>query len=125
VTASQRAQKTTYTLSFQGGYTEDYFTAENLGFTKYYRAIGRVSHQLLQRMNLGLFGSYEWIKYYRDVVEVERQKDQIWSVGADAAYQLFRWLTLSLEGSRRENHSNFDTADYTEYRGLCRVTASF
>lgn len=125
VSVSQRTRRTTYTLLFQGGYREDYFTAENLGFTKYYRAIGRVSHQLLQRMNIGLFSSYEWIKYYRDVVEVERQKDRIWSVGADAAYQLFRWLTLSLEGSRRENNSNFDTADYTEYRGLFRVTASF
>ncbi|MGQ9647311.1 MAG: outer membrane beta-barrel protein [Thermodesulfobacteriota bacterium] len=122
---SQRRERSTYTLSLQGGFTEEFFTAENLGFTKYYRAIGRVSHQLLEKMNVGFFGSYEWIKYYREGVEVGRQKDRIWSVGADAAYQPFRWLTLSLEGSRRENHSNFDTADYTEYRGIFRITASF
>jgi hypothetical protein len=46
----QRADKTTYTISFQGGYAEDYFTAENLGFTKYYRGIGRIGHQRLAEM---------------------------------------------------------------------------
>jgi hypothetical protein len=125
VSLSQRARNTTYTFSFQGGYTEDYFTAENLGFNKYYRAIGRVTHQPLEKMTVGLFGSYEWIKYYADVAETSGQKDQIWTIGADASYQFFRWLTLSLQGSYRENHSNFDTADYTEYRGIFRITASF
>jgi hypothetical protein len=125
VSLTQRAEKTTYTISFQGGYTEDYFTAENLGFNKYYRAIGRVNHRLLEKMTVGLFSSYEWIKYYGDVVETRTQKDNIWTIGSNAAYQLFRWLTLSLEGSYRENHSNIDTADYTEYRGIFRVTASF
>jgi hypothetical protein len=125
ISLSQRAERTTYTISLQGGYTEDFFSAENLGFTKYYRAIGRVNHRLLEKMNVGLFSSYEWIKYYREVVETRRQKDNIWTVGGDAAYQLFRWLTLSLDASYRDNHSNFDTADYTEYRGIFRVTASF
>jgi hypothetical protein len=125
VNVAQRAERTTYTMSLQGGFTEDFFTAENLGFTKYYRGIGRVSHQLLERMTVGIFGSYEWIKYYGDVVDTRRQKDQIWTIGGDAGYQFFRWLTLGLEGSYRENHSNFDTADYTEYRGIFRITASF
>jgi hypothetical protein len=125
VNVSQRAERTTYTIALQGGFTEDFFTAENLGFNKYYRGIGRVSHQLLERMTVGIFGSYEWIKYYGDVVVTQRQKDNIWAVGGDTAYQLFRWLTLSLQGSYRENNSNFDTADYTEYRGIFRITASF
>jgi hypothetical protein len=125
VSLSQRTERTTYTISLQGGYTEDFFSAENLGFTKYYRATVRVDHQLLEKMTVGLFSSYEWIKYYRDVIETPRQKDQIWTVGGDAAYQLFRWFGVSLEGSCRENRSNFDTADYTEYRGIFRITASF
>ena len=127
VNVSQRAARTTYTIALQGGFTEDFFTADNLGFTKYYRGIGRVSHQLLERMNVGIFGSYEWIKYYRGrgVTLASSQKDNIWTIGGDAGYQLFRWLTLSLQGSYRENQSNFDTADYTEYRGIFRITASF
>ena len=125
VSLSQRAERTTYTISLQSGYIEDFFTVENLGFTKYYRGIGKISHQLLEKMTVGLFGSYEWIEYHADVVETRNQKDNIWAVGSNAAYQLFRWLRLSLEGSYRENHSNLDTADYTEYRGIFRVTASF
>jgi len=125
VSLSQRAEKTTYTISLQGGYTEDFFSAENLGFTKYYRAIGRVGHQLLEKMTVGLFSSYEWIQSYADVVETPGQKNQIWTIGADTAYQLFRWLGVSLEGSYRENHSNIDTLDYSEYRGIFRITASF
>jgi hypothetical protein len=125
VSLTQRAEKTTYTISSQGGYTEDFFSAENRGFTQYYRAIGRVSHQLLEKMTVGLFGSYEWIKYYRALVERRRQQDNIWAVGGDVAYKLSQWLTLSLEGSYRENDSNFDTADYTEYRGIFKITASF
>ncbi len=125
VNVSQRAERTTYTVSLQGGFTEDFFTADNQGFTKYYRGIGRVSHQLLEKMTVGLFGSYEWIKYYRALVERRRQQDDIWEVGANAAYELFRRLTLSLEGSYQENNSNFNTADYTEYRGFFRITATF
>jgi hypothetical protein len=125
VSLTQRAEKTTYTISSQGGYTEDYFSAENRGFTQYYRAIGSVSHRLLEKMTVGFFGSYEWIKYYRALVERRRQQDNIWEVGANASYELFRRLTLSLEGSYQENNSNFNTADYTEYRGLFRITATF
>jgi hypothetical protein len=127
VSLSQRGGRTTYGISLQGGFTEDFFTAENEGFTKYYRAIGRIDHRLLEKMTVGLFGSYEWIKYYigRGVTLPSGQRDNIWAVGPNAAYELFRWLTLSLEGSYRENHSNFDTADYTEYRGIFRITASF
>jgi hypothetical protein len=125
MSVSQRADKTTYTISLQAGYTEDYFTAENLGFNKYYRGIGRISHQLLEKMTVGLLGSYEWVKYERALIGTRNQKDNIWSIGGNAAYQLFRWLTFSLEGSRRENSSNVDAADYTEYRGLFRITASF
>ncbi len=125
VSVTERAERTTYSIALQGGYTEDFFTAENLGFTKYYRGIGRISHQLLERMTVGGFGSYERIKYSRDTAAGPRQIDRIFSVGGDAAYRLFRWLTFSLEASFRENHSNLDTADYTEYRGIFRITASF
>jgi len=121
---TQRAEKANYALSFQGGYTEDYFTAENLGFTQYYRGIGSVNYRLLQRMTVGLFSSYEWAKYYRFLIET-RQKDHIWAIGGNTSYQPFRWLTLSLEITHRENHSNVDTADYSEYRGIFRVTATY
>jgi hypothetical protein len=122
---TQRGQRTTYTLSFQGGYTEDFFTAENQGFTQYHRAIGRVTYQLLKKMNVGLFGSYEWDKYPGSVIEDKKPKDQIWAIGGNASYQILRWLNASLDVSHRENHSNISDRDYSEYRGILRITATY
>lgn len=125
VLVTQRAQKTTYALSLQGGYTEDYFSAENKGFTQYHRVLGRVNYQLLKKMNLGLFNSYEWAKLPGDVIGGRKETHHIWGIGGNASYRLFNWLTLALEASHRENHSNLDGNDYSEYRGMLRVTATY
>jgi hypothetical protein len=125
ILVTHRAQRTTYSLSFQGGYTEDFFDAENLGFTQYYRTLASVTHQLLQKMTVGLFSSYEWIKSQGSAIEGGRQKDRIWAIGGNTSYRLFKWLTFSLEASHRENHSSIDNADYGEYRGILRITATY
>lgn len=119
ISFTQRAQKNTYTLLFQGGYTEDYFTAQNFGFTKYYRAVGTVSHQLKERLTVGLSGSVERAKLGTG------QRDWVWGIWGTASYQILKWLTLALEVSHREDISNIDTSDYSEYRGLLRATATF
>lgn len=122
---TKRGERTTYALSFRGGYTEDYFTAENLGFIKTHGVTGRVSHQLLQRMTVGLFGSYEWAKYPGIVIGDRKPKDQIWAVGGNASYQILRWLNLTLDLSHRENRSNISDRDYSEYRSILRITATY
>jgi hypothetical protein len=116
---TQRSEKTTYILSFQGGYTEDYFTAENLGFTKYYRTIGTISHRLMERMTVGLSGLIE-----RDEYTSSDQKDWIWRIGGNASYQILRWLILSLEAYHQQDDSNVDTMSYTETRGIFRLSAN-
>jgi uncharacterized protein (PEP-CTERM system associated) len=118
----QLAQRTDYSLAFQGGYTEDYFSAENLGFTLYQRGIATITHRPLERMTVGLSGSVEYADY---VSEPGDRKDWIWGVRANASYQLFRWLTASLVGSYSEDDSNVDINDYTEYRGMFQITARY
>ncbi len=126
ILVTQRAQKTIYTLSLQGGYVEDYFSSENKGFQRYYRALGRVSHQFLKEVNLGLFGSYEWTRLPGgETVGGRKETNRIWGAGANASYQPLKWLTIALEASHRENHSNMDLNDYSEYRGMLKVTATF
>jgi len=125
ILVTQQAKKIKYTLSLQGGYTEDFFTSDNRGFTQYHRALGRITYELLQKMNVGLFGSYEWIKYPGSEIDGKKEKDQIWAIGANVSYELFRWLALSMEVSHRENHSNIDAADYSEYRALLKATARY
>ena len=125
ILVTQRAQKTTYTLSLQGGYTEDFFTAENLGFTKYHRVLGRITHQLLQKMSVGLFSSYEWVKVQGSSTAGGKEVDRIWAIGGNASYQILRWLTVSLDVSHRENQPNISDRNYSEYRGMLKVTASY
>jgi hypothetical protein len=119
ISFTERAQKATYTLLFQGGYIEDYFSAQNLGFTKYHRGIGTISHRLKERLTVGLSGSVERAKLNSG------QRDWIYGIWGNASYQILKWLTLALEVSHREDHSNIDTSNYSEYRGIFRATATF
>jgi hypothetical protein len=119
VSLTKTAQKTAYTLAFQGGYTEDYFTAQNLGLAKYYRAYGTVNHQLTEKTTVGLTGSVERATFSSD------QKDWIWGIWGSLSYRLFKWMTVAMEVSYREDHSNIDTASYSEYRGILRLTAAY
>ena len=116
---AKRQEKATYTLLFQGGSREDFFTAENLGFTKYHRAVGTVTYRLTERMTAGLSGSFE-----RAESGLGR-RDDIWGIDGNLSYQLFRWLSLSLTLSHREDRSNISNLDYSEYRGIFRVAATY
>ena len=117
---ANRDVKTTYVLSVQGGYTEDYFTAQNLGFQKYYRATGSINHYLERRFSIGCLGSIERLEFS----DTDRT-DTIWGVGASASYQLLKWLTLSLEISHNAYESNISLYEYTENKGILRLTASY
>jgi hypothetical protein len=112
--------QTTYVLSIQGGYTEDYFTSQNLGFEKYYRATGSIKHNLEKRFSIGCSGSIERVEYVG-----QERIDTIWSVGPSASYQLLKWLSLSLEISHNANQSNIPANEYIENKGILRLTASY
>ena len=116
---AKTTEKTTYSLSFQGGYTEDYFTAQNLGFAKYYRAYGRISHRMAEKLTIGLTGSMERPTYSSG------QKDWIWRTSGNVSYQLLTWLSLFLQLYHTEDHSNFENLNYSDYRAIVGATARF
>jgi len=76
-------------------------------------------------MSVGLYGSYERAKHPGTEIVGRTLVDQIWGVGGNASYQILRWLNLSLDLSHRENRSNISDRDYSEYRGMFRVTARY
>jgi hypothetical protein len=115
----QRFEKTTAALFFEGGFREDFFTAENLGFAKFHRGTGAVIHQLKERLFLEFSGSGERAKF------TDGRADWIWEVRSVGSYQILKWLTVALEGAHREDHSNNDGFDYSEYRGIFRITGTF
>lgn len=116
---TKNTEKTTYALSFAGGYTEDYITAQNLGFTKTYGVYGTINHKLTQRMSVGVTGSLARDEYSSD------QKDWVWGIWGNASYLILKWLTGSLEVSYREDHSNINIESWKEYRGILKLTANF
>jgi hypothetical protein len=119
VLITQRAEKTTYTLGLQGGYTEDYFTAENRGFAKYYQVIGTITHHLTERAAMTISGRFQRPQYN------DGRVDNIWGVGGNASYQLLRWLNLALEVSYAEDHSNREINNYKDLRGIFRITGTY
>lgn len=112
--------RTTYGLILQGGYTEDLFTSQNLGFVRYHRLTGSLNHRLDKQISLGCFGSMEYAEY-----QVSDRRDTIWGVGGRASYMPLSWLTLALEASHRENQSSVDTVGYVENRGMLRITVMY
>jgi hypothetical protein len=112
----QRERRTTYTVSLEGRYYQDYFTAQNLGFSKYYRAYGMVSHRLTERLTVAATGSVERPTFS------EGRKDWIWIARGGASYSLLRWLSISLEGSYTQDHSNISEFGYKEYRVIAGIT---
>ena len=123
VVLTQRAERTTYTLGVQGGYTQDYFTADNLGFTIYEQVIGTITHQLAQRVSATLSARYQRADYQKGL---ERgRKDNIWGVGGDVSYQPLGWLSFAINLSYAENDSNRNVNDYTAFRAMFRATATY
>jgi hypothetical protein len=119
IVITQRTQRTTYTLGAQGGYAEDYYTARNLGFAKYNQVIGTITHQLMERFAVTFSGRYQRPKYNNG------QTDNIWGVSTGASYRILRWLTLGLDFSYTEDHSNRELNNYTDFRGIFRITATY
>lgn len=120
LTSLNREDRTTVTLSFQGGYTEDFFTSENAGFTKYHRITGSLNHRPTKKSSIGCFGSFERADY-----SMPDRSDDIWGAGLRGSYTILRWLTVSAEFSSRKRQSDVNTYDYTENRGTLQITAAY
>lgn len=112
--------RSTYGLSFQGGYTEDFFTSQNLGFIRYHRLTGFLNHRLDKQVSLGCFGNIEYAEF-----ETSDRRDTIWGVGVRGSYMPVKWLTFALEASHRENQSSLDTVAYAENRGMMMITVMY
>jgi hypothetical protein len=115
-----RDAQTTYVVSLQGGYNEDYFTSENLGLNRYHRLTGSITHSLEKRTSISFAGNIERVDY-----SSQDRGDWIWGTVGTLSHTPLKWLTLALELSHRELDSNIDTNDYTENRVMIRISASY
>ncbi|PKN84721.1 MAG: hypothetical protein CVU51_10000 [Deltaproteobacteria bacterium HGW-Deltaproteobacteria-1] len=122
----QTGERTRYRLSVQGGYVLDYFTSQNLGFRKFYRATGSITHFLDKRLSIGCLARIQ-----RSEEESESDtglRNTTWSAGANIAYTPFKWLTVSLEYTYNQNNTNYiyeATNEYKENRAMVMVSATY
>jgi hypothetical protein len=131
VLLTQRDARTTYSLLAQGGYRENFFATGDTsqGFMLYHSAVGAVTHQFTEKITGTVSGSYEYdksglVQMSGPITSVNR-RDQIWVASGGLRYQWFRWLNLSINLSYTGDNSNIDTSDYTEFRAMFRVEATY
>ncbi|MCK4487022.1 MAG: outer membrane beta-barrel protein [Desulfobacterales bacterium] len=117
-----RFEKGALTLNSSTGYRQQYFEAENLGFSKYRRASATLTYRPLEKLTTSLSGSY-WRDDYQETAP--ERKDNTWQSSAGLSYRLFRWLSGSLSYQYRQMDSSIGANDYIDNRVTLTLTASY
>jgi len=120
LTKNDPESRISYGLSFHGGYHEDFFTSQNLGFTRYHRVIGSTTYRPNRRTAVSLFGSFERANY-----DDPDRSDKIWGTGFNMSYMLSKWLIFYSEFIHNERESDEDRYDYAENKVMIRLTATY
>lgn len=119
---SQSFEKGQLILDGSTGYRRQFYEAENLGLSKFYRASASFTYQLLERLSTTLSGSYNKDDFQERTPDRE---DETWGGNAALNCLLFRWLTGSLSYQYRQGDSNIDANDYTDNRVTLTLRASY
>ena len=114
------SEKTSYNVEFSSGYRENYFTSDNLGFSKYYQASAGVTHQLRERLSVGLTGILS-----RDEYAEPDRIDYLYSIAGNLSYQPLKWLTASLEAGNYGRDSELNGNSYRDNRVMLKLTAEY
>ena len=112
--------RTSYNVAFSSGYREQYFTTDNLGFSKYYQLQGGIKHQLRERLSTGLTGSLS-----RDDYQAPERTDYLYSVTGNVSYQPLKWLTAYLEAGNYGRESDLNGNSYRDNRAWLKLTAEY
>jgi hypothetical protein len=117
---TQSSLRTDYNLTLSGGYQEEYFTADNLGFSRSNNIQANVTHRFTERVSAGLSGILGLHEYQNP-----DRKDWIWGLTGDFSYKPLKWLTVSLQASTRTRDSDLSGNSYQENRVLFRIRAEY
>ncbi|MBI5584200.1 MAG: outer membrane beta-barrel protein [Deltaproteobacteria bacterium] len=121
LSSSLRGAQTTFTVSFDGGFREEFFTSDNLGPSKYNQLTLAVTHKLQQRLTVGFSGSVDRSEYQSP----DDRIDWIYSVSGSLSYQPLRWLIISLVATNQTRDSELDQNSYNQNKVILRLTAEF
>jgi len=113
------SRRTSFRVTGGSGYEQSYFGAENLGFTVYYQARGRLTHAFTKRVD-GDFSVGFRRNEYRD--EEPEQEDDIWDFQAGLNWQVFQRVFLRLSDTYRIVDSNLEEEEYKENKVMLSLT---
>jgi len=117
---STRGERTTFSMQSNSGYSLDYGTSDNQGFSKYSDNSANVGYQLTENLNIFATARYRW----EDFTETNRT-DHTYGGRAGLAYSFRRWLRLSLEGGHLRRDSNENDQEFIDNRVTLRITTSY
>jgi len=113
-------QRLTLSLYGEGGFDEDFLSAESLGFNEFWRAGVAGRYQFLERLWGGGFFFIERNRF----VDLDRG-DKLWSARGNLNYQLLRWLFLSFDYEHNVRDSNIPLESFRDNRYFGRITAQY
>jgi hypothetical protein len=122
VSVNHRLENGALTLGGSAGYRQQFVEAENLGFSKFYRASANFTYQLLERANVTLTGFYIKDDYQETTGDRE---DETWGGAATLDFLILRWLSANLSYEFRERDSTISDNDYTDNRVTLRLVAFY
>ena len=115
-----RGERTTFSIQTDSGYSLDYGTSDNQGFSKYSDNSANVGYQLTENLNLFATARYRW----EDFTETNRT-DHTYGGRAGLGYTFRDWLSLSLEGGHLRRDSNENDQEFTDNRVTLSITTSY
>jgi len=121
---STRKKRATLRLSGSGGYDQDYFSAENLGSSRFRQALGSADYRLTEHLRVFASASYRWADFFQED-ELNNRKDRIWRANTGFSFSYRRWLTLSLDGTHSERESTDPATEFRDNRVMIRLTGAY
>ena len=115
-----RGERTTFSILTDTGYSLDYGTSQNQGFSKYSDSSANVGFQLTESLNLFATARYRW----EDFTETNRT-DHTYGGRAGLGYAFRHWLSLSLEGGHLRRDSTENDQEFSDNRVTLRITTSY
>ena len=123
VNFTQTLEKLLFALDGEAGYRQQFLEAENLGFTKYYRASATLSYQPMEKLTTVFSGFYSRDEYEERVIE--DRDDDTWGGNAGLNYLLLPWLSASLSYDYRQRDSTVRSQSYTDNRVTFSLVAFY
>jgi hypothetical protein len=108
-----RLERGGISLRSSTGYRQQFFEAENLGFSRYYLASGTFDYKLLEELSTSLSTFFRRDEYKQTTND---RVDNTWGGAASIRYEVSGWFTVSFGYSYRERDSSDSVNDYRDNR---------